>query len=342
MNKKTFLFLISFILICCHVYSQQADTLNKSDKDGKKQGYWKKVDEKGHLKYEGYFINNNPTGLFKYYNEEGNLTAISNFFEKGLRSFTKTYYPNGNIMSEGYYVSTHKDSTWKYFNINGIVIREEFYRANLKNGEWKTYYEDGSLMDKTNWKNGKKDGPWEQTYSGGSLKTQFNNNKLEGNYQVFNPDGRIRYIGKYVNNLKEGIWFWYSSYGIPNKKLTYRNDKLISKELIFYENKKPFGISFDSIAYVYMSSGNSQIKRTNNTIYQTTTKFAEIVELLGIDNFILINKNFMANYASIKGISPFTGGFYKVYFHLQPDFEVIAEEESSKGLKLMFPDIKKE
>jgi len=133
MIKKTFLFLISVVFITTYAFTQQADTLNKTDKEGKKQGYWKKKDDKGQLKYEGYFINNNPTGTFKYYNEDGKITAISYFFEKGMRTFTKTFYPNANIMSEGYYLNTNKDSKWKYYNINGVFIREEFYHAKLKN-----------------------------------------------------------------------------------------------------------------------------------------------------------------------------------------------------------------
>jgi antitoxin component YwqK of YwqJK toxin-antitoxin module len=341
MSKKIILFFISFVLLSGLLYSQQkADTLNRTDKTGKKQGYWKKTDEKGILKYEGSFIDNNPTGEFKYYYEDGKIKAVSLFFEKGLRSHTKTYFPNGKLMSEGYYINTHKDSTWKYYNGLDVLIKEEFYRSNLKNGEWKTYYADGSLTDKMNWKNGKREGPWEQNYSGGTLKTQFKNDKLEGNYQVFLPDGKLRNQGKYINNLKEGIWFWYNLDGLPNKKYVYKKDKLISKELIIYLNKKAIGISFDSIAYVYTSAGITYIKKNNSDIIKTNQKYLETVDLLGLDNFLRINKNFLANYAAIKGILPFEGGFYKVQLSIPADFDVISEEESSKALLTMFPDSK--
>jgi len=341
MSKKILLFFITFLYISSLVFSQQSmDTINKTDKNGKKQGYWKKTDEKGNLKYEGNFVDNNPVGEFKYYYEDGKIKAISFFFEKGLRSFTHTYFDNGKLMSEGYYISTHKDSCWKYYNGYDVVIKEEFYRSNLKNGEWKTYYPDGSLTDKMTWKNGKREGPWEQNYSGGTLKTQFKNDKLEGNYQVFTISGKLRNQGKYKNNLKEGLWFWYNEDGLPVKKLVYKNDKLLSKELIVYENKKPLGLNFDSIAYVYASSGITYIKISNSKLIKSDQKFTEIIDLLGLDNFLRINKNFIANYASIKGIHLSEGGFYKVLFSLQPDFEVIAEEESSKALKTIFPDSK--
>ncbi len=341
MSKKIILLILSSFCISCILFAQQqTDTLNKTDNYGKKQGYWKKKDEKGILKYEGRFVNNNPSGEFKYYYEDGKIKAISRFFEKGLRSFTTTYFTNGKLMSEGYYISTHKDSTWKYYNGYDVVIREEFYRSNLKNGEWKTYYDDGSLTDKINWKNGKREGPWEQNYSGGTLKTQFKNDKLEGNYQVFTPTGKLRNQGKYINNLREGLWFWYNEEGLPNKRYVYKSDKLINKSLVVYENKKTVEINFDSIAYVYTSGGTTYIKKTNAAIFKTNQKFNETIDLLGIDNFLLINKNFLSNYASIKGIIPYEGGFYKVQFSIQPDFDVITEEESSKALKTMFPDSK--
>ena len=136
------------------------------------------------------------------------------------------------------------------------------------------------------------------------------------------------------------MWFWYNDEGLPNKKYVYKSEKLISKELVFYENKKAIGINFDSISYVYTSAGITYIKKMDNTIFKPSNKFTEIIELLGVDNFLQINKNFLANYASIKGIQAFEGGFYKVQLSIQPEFDVIAEEESSKALKIMFPDLK--
>ncbi|MFZ4398646.1 MAG: LytTR family transcriptional regulator DNA-binding domain-containing protein [Bacteroidales bacterium] len=341
MSKKIILILISTLLISSISFAQQiTDTSNRTDKAGKKQGYWKKTDAKGILKYEGNFKDNYPTGEFKYYYEDGKIKAISKFFEKGIRSYSKTYYPNGKLMSEGFYISTHKDSTWKYYNEFDVLIKEESYKANLKNGEWKTFYDDASLFNKISWKNGKREGSWEQNYSSGSLKTQYKNDKLEGLYQEFTPDGKLKSQGKYKNNLKEGLWFWYNHNGSTIKKHTYKNDKLIGKELIVNENGKAIGINIDSIAYVYSSEGNTFVRKLNSELRKINQKFTETIEVLGLDNFLRINKNFLANYSALKGILPFNGGLYKVQLSIQPDFDVISEEESSKALKTIFPDNK--
>ncbi len=331
-----------YLFICSIAFSQiEADSLNKTDKAGKKQGFWKKKDGKGFLKYEGRFENDKPVGEFKYYYEDGSLKAISLFKDKGNRSFTKTYFPNGKIMSEGYYLNEKKDSSWKYYNGFDMVIREEFYKNNKKNGEWKTYYPNGTLTDKITWKNGIKDGPWEQNYSGGTLKTQFKNDKLEGLYQVFSSDGKLKNQGKYKNNLKDGSWFWFDTNGIPIKKYFYKDDVLISKELIIYENKKPQNIKFEDIAYVYVKSENTFLRKSDSSLIQLNEKFSQIIETLGIDNFLLINKNFLANLDAVRGLIPFTAKLYKVEMMPLTGFDVISEEESSVALKSIFNDFKK-
>jgi antitoxin component YwqK of YwqJK toxin-antitoxin module len=317
-----------------------ADTLNKTDKTGKKTGCWIKNYDNGKMRYQGRFENDKPIGEFKYFYEDGSLKAISIFKDKGIRSFTKTYSPDGKIMSEGFYLNEKKDSAWKYYNEYNILIKEEFYRNYQKHGEWKTYFAEGSLTDKITYKNGKRDGVWEQNYIGGSLKTQFVNDKLEGLYRVFTFEGKLRNQGKYKNNKKDGNWIWYDKNGAPTKKIIYKGDKLISKLLMVYENKKLNEINFDSIAYIYQLGEIIYLKKFDNTIFKLNEKLSIYIELLGVDNFILINKNFFANMKSIKSIKSYTEKYLKVKLAPPTDFEVISEEESTKALNNIFNENK--
>ena len=340
---KIKIFIICFLIAYCGVntFSQGiTDTINKIDKAGKKQGYWFKKYENGKFKYQGFFENDKPKGEFKYYYEDGSIKAISIFKDKGLSSYTKTYFPNGKIMSEGFYKNEQKDSLWKYYNGFDVVIREEFYKNNQKHGEWKTYYPDGSLTDKITWKYGVKDGPWEQHYSGGVLKTQFKNNKLEGNYQVYYPDGKLKNQGRYKDNKKEGNWIWYDFNEIPVKRFVYINDILDKKELIVYENKHPVNINYDTIAYLYLKNSNIIIKKTDNSQLQITDKIKYLFDLLGEDYFLMLNNNFIANLNAIKKIETINGNLYKVILFPKTDFDVIADEESSKALKSIFNEFK--
>ena len=63
-----------------------SDTLNRTDEQGLKQGYWIKLDEEGMLKYEGTFKDNNPTGNFIYYYPDGVVRARSTFYDDGKKA----------------------------------------------------------------------------------------------------------------------------------------------------------------------------------------------------------------------------------------------------------------
>lgn len=342
MFKKNILILFIALFHFSIVFAQNAnDTINRIDKNtGKKYGYWIKKYPDGKIKYQGRFENDKPDGEFKYYYEDGKIKAISVFKNKGARSFTKTFYPNGKLMSVGYYLNEKKDSLWKYYNEYDVVLREEFYKNTLKHGEWKTFYPDGTLTDKMTYKNGFREGVWEQYYVGGTLKTQFKNDKLEGAYTVYFPTGKLKYQGKYKNNKKDGIWFWFDSNALPIKRFTYKDDVLKTKEFVYYENKKPINIKFDSIAYIFVKSSVVYLKKMDGKQVQLTEKFVFITDVLGEDNFLLINKNFYANMLTIKSITPFEEKFFKVNILPKPEFEVISEEESSKALSAMFNDFK--
>ncbi len=335
---NNFKLLIGFLLISGITFAQtpQNDTINKTDKNGRKQGYWRKKDEKGKLKYEGYFINDKPQGEFKYYYPEGNIKAVSYFYNNGGRSFTKTYYPNGKLMSEGYYLNEKKDSIWKYYNGYDVIVREEFYKNYLKHGNWKTFSNDGMLIETTTWKNGIKDGPWELNYIDGKIKSQFKNNVLEGLYQDFSVDNKLKSQGKYIKGKMDGIWLWYNNDGTPIKRFLYKKDILLKRELVTYENGKPVNIPFDDIAYVYQKSGNTILVKRNSETKTLKEKYSEITEALGIDDFLIINKNFLANVKAIKGIENVQDKNVKVILMPKPDIDVIAEEESSKALKVNF------
>ena len=90
-----------FAMITFSGFTQSSsDTLNRTDEQGLKQGYWIKLDEEGMLKYEGTFKDNNPTGNFIYYYPDGVVRARSSFYDDGKKSVTTTYHHSGKIMNK--------------------------------------------------------------------------------------------------------------------------------------------------------------------------------------------------------------------------------------------------
>ena len=60
---RKYIFFIFSVMISVSVFAQ-----TQTDASGRKQGYWKKVDEKTKkLIYEGLFKDDKPQGKFKYY-----------------------------------------------------------------------------------------------------------------------------------------------------------------------------------------------------------------------------------------------------------------------------------
>ena len=81
MIKKTLIFL----LILCPLFAMSQD-INKTDKNGLKQGVWMKTFPNGKIMYKGKFVDGYPVGRMERFHNNGNLKAILIFSEKGKKS----------------------------------------------------------------------------------------------------------------------------------------------------------------------------------------------------------------------------------------------------------------
>lgn len=112
-----------------YMISPKGDTLNKIDKQDRKQGRWvNHYDEvRGEPGYEeeGVFIDNRKEGTWRLYNLQGDLTGVE-------------FYKWGN-----------KDGVCQYFGMNGTLLREESWRALNPDKEYDTLtVEDIDHLDK--------------------------------------------------------------------------------------------------------------------------------------------------------------------------------------------------
>jgi len=64
MVRVLFILTIFFALVIVANSQSESDTLNRTDEDGHKQGYWIKIDETGMKIYEGRFEADVPLGEF--------------------------------------------------------------------------------------------------------------------------------------------------------------------------------------------------------------------------------------------------------------------------------------
>jgi antitoxin component YwqK of YwqJK toxin-antitoxin module len=220
---------ILFTFTALFGYCQISDMSNQVDEKGRKQGFWRQMDEQGRIRYEGQFKDDVPYGEFKYFYDDGNLKALSVISDQGARSYTKTYHRNGRLMSEGLYVDQLKDSVWKYLDARGNLLTTETYEAGLKHGESKTYEPDGRVSEIVNYVNDEKDGTWKQFFRNGNLKLHAHYKKglLHGEAQYYFLNGNVSSNGAYNNGVKDGEWNYYDEKGAPTRTETWKDGRMV-------------------------------------------------------------------------------------------------------------------
>jgi antitoxin component YwqK of YwqJK toxin-antitoxin module len=224
MNLKTVI-IFSLLVLSMSSAAQVNDSINNTDKYGKKQGHWIKKYPSGHILYDGYFKDDQPTGVFKRYFENDSLHSILVFSSDGKEAQASIFHPNGFLASQGKFVKQLKEGKWLFFSsrIENYLISEEDYIKNIKNGPSIKYYSDKTICEKLNYVNDVKQGEWIQYFSSGTpcLKANYINGKLEGKYEVFYDNGKPEYSGQYKNDTRDGVWDKYNADGTLKKKIEY-------------------------------------------------------------------------------------------------------------------------
>ena len=192
------------------LFSQVPDSINKTDKNGMKQGHWIKKYPDGHIQYNGYFKDNQPVGAFKRFFENDTIHSVLIYSNNGKEANASIYYANGCIASKGKYINQLKEGKWQFYSsiINGYLVFDEEYKSNLRNGASQKYYPDSSLAEKVSFENDLRNGEWIQYFQNGKicLKANYINGKLDGSFEVFFGNSKPEYIGQYKDDTRDGSW----------------------------------------------------------------------------------------------------------------------------------------
>ena len=102
-------YFVLFNLLCSnYLFAQANDQLNYTDSKGLKQGFWRKTNELGQLKYEGNFKDGKPTGHFNYFYSGGQKKAETDYSKNGSLARTILYHEVGGIKAKGNYLNEKK------------------------------------------------------------------------------------------------------------------------------------------------------------------------------------------------------------------------------------------
>jgi len=220
------IFITLFLFASSQIFASKSDTIwNQTDKQGRKQGYWRVSYESGKTKYIGFFKDNKPLGEMKRFYDNGVIKAIQ-FFSDGKKSRAKLFYQNGELAAEGNFIESLKDSVWKYYSYYDKTLKlEENYIKGSKEGYSKKYYAQNQIAEEIEWHNNLKHGPWKQYYNDGKIKLNANyfNDSRNGSFLTYYPTGKPEMKGTFQNNLMQGEWIYYDETGNVKSKITYIN-----------------------------------------------------------------------------------------------------------------------
>lgn len=342
--KKYIILILIFQFLSISLFSQiSRDTLNQTDKNGKKIGYWLKTDN-GKKIYEGKFKEGIPFGTFKYYDSSGKkIKSIVIFSNNGKVSHTTIYHDNGNIMSKGKFVDKIKDSTWVYFADNGTKIGEEIYVKGKKHGNWKTYdYGTKNLLEEVGWKNDLKNGASKRYFTDGKLRYHLNyvNDIAQGNYFIYYNSGQILEKGVYKNSLKDSISTIWNEEGKIIRKIYYDKKGFIVKDLIWvWNNLGKQEIFIDSISYMYRNLKDFVIVNKDGNKIKGTGMWNYYFDILNDRAFMKFGTEVIGSINSVKKVQKNDAETYQIFFKIEMPTEIYLNEEEVSYLRALRPNL---
>ncbi len=240
----------------------QTDTLNKTDANGLKQGYWITYYPNSKIKQEeGKYINNKKEGVWKFYYPSGKIKQEVTYKNNRPDGYVKIYYENGNLSEEGIWKGNKWVGKYKFYHKNGKVAYDWNYNERGKReGLQKYFYENGNIMIEGNWKNGKENGVIKEYDENGNLKVEkvFHDGEIDAEATKIykNPSKQTtkedttqpQKIIKQTNTQKQKDLEYFQDTG--NKRL-YNTKKQITAEGYFEKGKLINGKK-----YFYDADGN--------------------------------------------------------------------------------------
>ena len=175
--------LVFLVLIPFLSFSQSDTTINYTDDQGFKQGYWvftglsdpaKGYPENGII-YEGSYLNNRMHGYWKFYYQNGIDIKLEGEFDQGRPggNYIK-YYENGCIMEIGTISRGQNINVIEKYNEEGVLIEEKNFNSDGRlDGVQRDYYENGNIQFVYTSENGKTVGKATRYYENGDVRTEL-------------------------------------------------------------------------------------------------------------------------------------------------------------------------
>ncbi|MCD4746537.1 MAG: hypothetical protein K8R58_09570, partial [Bacteroidales bacterium] len=183
---------------------------------------------------EENFIDNVKQGLTIYYYSDRKIRKKVNFIDGLEEGIAKEFSKKGIVIKlieykKGFIInieninktdkSNLKQGKWIYFYENENIRKEGTYKNDLKHGYFKEYTEDGNLISTTKYVDGIKQ---EDVAELARLEIKTD----------YYPDGKVKIVASYKNDIPEGIRREYSQEGDIVKSYVFKNGDIVGDGII--------------------------------------------------------------------------------------------------------------
>ncbi len=334
---RRIIILISAIFLPLLIMAQ--DRINVTDKNGKKQGVWKKY-EQGKLLYEGQFKDDVPYGTFKYYYTDGKLKSVTEFVQGVHKVHTTMYHENGKKASEGAYIDQQKDGEWRYYSNQDTLIKVENYQVGNRQGIWQTYSTSGVLLEETNYLNNKRSGLSKVYYLNGQVQLEANyvGGKTNGKSTSYYPNGKISMTGDYHDGWRDGEWNAYDVNGKIRSTTVYKDQRLVNTYIYMYQKGVGQKLKQDIVAYFVKNRDKVTVYLKNGNKILIDETFEEVEQWIDYTVFTRVNPRYIVAIDAIVSYKPVADADDAIILKINPapDEEIYSEGNDAKLLKALF------
>lgn len=189
-------------------------------------GIWKEYHNTGEFRAKGVYKEGNRTGDWEFFYASGALEQKGKYDKKGrAQGIWKWYYEDGKLWREESYVNGKREGEMIDYEEDGRVLTKGNWMDNKKEGAW--IYETVDYLELGNYLNDEPDSLWKSYYMPLKRKCfegSFQQGIPVGLHQAYHPNGAKKYIGTYVNGMKEGDWKYFDENNFNFLVVTYKND----------------------------------------------------------------------------------------------------------------------
>ena len=195
----SFIFVL-FFAISSTVSSQTSEMfnghiINRTDKDGLKQGKWVVFNsDKSIVLEEIEYVDNKKNGTGIKYYPNGKIKQELTYVDNKANGYAKMYYENGNVSEEGIWKNNKWVGEYKfYFESGNLAYEWSYSETGKRTGTQKYYHENGQVMIEGDWNEGKESGILREYDEKGNLVQEKNyvNGELDKkSVKTYGPDAK--------------------------------------------------------------------------------------------------------------------------------------------------------